>query len=191
MAAQRVVSIAIIVLLTTPSFANGPTGHTVDVSDYLEADRFGKDVPAWVVTELKARGCRIPQASYFEPKPHNLIRGEFVTPGQLDWAALCSRNNKSSIMLISKRSGTCTGEARLADDTSYVQQVETQERRFSRRISTATKTDIVRYVKRAESELPLVPSQIDHAGIFDQFVGKASLVLFCNEGKWLELQGAD
>jgi hypothetical protein len=35
------------------------------------------------------------------------------------------------------------------------------------------------------------PPPIDHQGIDDAFVGKASVVLYFYRGKWLELTGAD
>jgi hypothetical protein len=35
------------------------------------------------------------------------------------------------------------------------------------------------------------PPRIDHKGIDDAFVGKASEVHYYYRGKWLELQGAD
>ena len=93
-ACLTVALIGVAVLLSSASYANGPPRATEEVLHYLEPERYGNKVPAWVIAELKARGCKIPQASYFDPKPHNLIRGQFVTPGQLDWAALCSRKNK-------------------------------------------------------------------------------------------------
>ncbi len=37
----------------------------------------------------------------------------------------------------------------------------------------------------------LRPPPLDHQGIEDAFVDKASLVNYCYQGKWLELQGAD
>jgi hypothetical protein len=35
------------------------------------------------------------------------------------------------------------------------------------------------------------PAAIDHQGINDSFVGKASVVRYFHAGKWLELTGAD
>lgn len=189
---ETFVMLAVAVLLSGPGFARGPSDEAAGVLRYLEPNYFAdKGAPAWVIAELKARGCRIPQASYFDPAPHNIIRGEFVAPGQLDWAALCSRNKQSSIMLISKHSRGCSSEVNLADDSIYVQQVAAHQHGFSRIISAATKEDVVRYIKREGSKSPLSPGQIDHAGIVDQFMDKASLVLYCHGGRWLELKGAD
>ena len=35
------------------------------------------------------------------------------------------------------------------------------------------------------------PPSLDHQGIDDSFLEKASVVLYCYEGEWLELSGAD
>jgi hypothetical protein len=35
------------------------------------------------------------------------------------------------------------------------------------------------------------PPAKDHGGINNIYVGKASEVLFCHQGKWVKLQGAD
>ncbi len=149
------------------------------------------DVPAWVVTELKAQKCRIPQAVHFNPKPHNLIRGEFVTKGQVDWVALCSNNDRSSILLLSRSKQKCARELASADDIVYVQQVAENQFEFSRVIETAGKTDIARYVREQRAPSPLMKEDIDHEGITDAFVEKSSSIFYCKDGKWVELQGAD
>jgi hypothetical protein len=55
------------------------------------------EMPATIVQQLNARGCRIPQWSAKEP--NNVIRGRFAAPRQVDWTVLCSRNHQSSIMV--------------------------------------------------------------------------------------------
>ncbi len=139
--------------------------------------------------QLKTRGCRIPQAGHFNPKPHNLIRGEFVKKGQVDWAVLCSKNNKSSIVLLSLSKQQCTQELAVADDSTFVQQVDSNQYRFSRMITTATKSDIARYMKREGGQPQLMDSDFDHEGITDEFVGKGSLIFYCKDAKWGETAG--
>jgi hypothetical protein len=46
------------------------------------------ELPKNLVTELKRRGCTIPQVAGFN-KRQNVVRGEFAKPGQIDWAMLC------------------------------------------------------------------------------------------------------
>src|SRR5437773_1573493 len=54
------------------------------------------ELPGNVARELQRRGCTIPQEA-FTKRPHNVVRGEFARPGQLDWAILCSVNQTSRL----------------------------------------------------------------------------------------------
>ena len=150
---------------------------------YYPPEKFS-GVPAWVVAELNARGCSIPQALHFRKGPHNLIRGEFVLKGQADWAALCSKNGKSSIVLLSTNKEKCTQELPVTGDSAYVQQVSSNQQAFSRLISTATSKEITPY---AMQDSP----GFDHDGIIDEFAEKASSIIYCREGTWVELQAVD
>jgi len=58
-------------------------------------------LPPGVRRALEERGCMIPQSSE-RRQPHNVIRGEFQQPGQLDWAVLCSRARVSTILVFWK-----------------------------------------------------------------------------------------
>lgn len=167
--------------LAAPTFAADPPAQGNIV--YYPPAKFS-DAPAWVIAELNARGCRIPQAPHFKKERHNVIRGEFVAKGQVDWAALCSTNGKSSIVLLSTSKKKCTQELAVVDDSAYVQQVDSNRHAFSRLISTATSSEIARYVMRNSPGF-------DHEGIIDEFAEKASTIFYCREGKWVELQGAD
>lgn len=63
----------------------------------LQPTAFPK-LPKNLVTELKRRGCTIPQP--YTDRRANVIQGEFATPGQRDWAVLCSANGFSSILVL-------------------------------------------------------------------------------------------
>jgi hypothetical protein len=56
------------------------------------------ELPGNVVRALQGRGCTIPQEAYTK-KRHNVIRGEFAKPGQIDWAVLCSVKGVSTILV--------------------------------------------------------------------------------------------
>lgn len=172
---------AVVMVLAGPAFAAEPHAHGGVV--YYSPAEFS-DVPVWVVAALNARGCRIPQATYFKKERHNVIRGEFVAKGQIDWAALCSKNGKSSIVLLSTSKATCTQELAAADDSAYLQQVDANLHAFSRLINTATPSEIARYVVQKNPEF-------DHAGIVDEFAGKASTIFYCRDGKLMELPAGD
>ena len=60
-------------------------------------------LPANLVKELERRGCTIPQEAPTK-KSSNVIKGAFAKPGQTDWAALCSVNGVSTILVFWKGS---------------------------------------------------------------------------------------
>lgn len=143
-------------------------------------------LPQAVREDAERRGCTIPQLSY--PKePHNVIEGEFTRSKQLDWAILCSRNRVSSILVY--RGGTADDVAALAasEDRHYLQAA----RRFiyfSHQIGVASPKYI--HAMNKEFDGGSLPP-IDHDGINDAFVEKASSIKYWHQGKWWALQGAD
>ena len=134
-------------------------------------------IPSILQAELQRRGCTIPQAFTGGP-PHNVIRGHFRT-GKIDWAVLCSRNRTSSILVF--WSGLPTGASVLASrrDADYLQVTGPGRIGFSRMISVASPAHIRK------------PPPLDHDGIDDAFVEKASVVWYFHRGLWLRLAGAD
>ena len=55
------------------------------------------ELPRNLVTELERQGCTIPQP--YTDRRANVIHGEFATPGQKDWAVLCSTMESTSILV--------------------------------------------------------------------------------------------
>jgi hypothetical protein len=175
-------------LITVPFLFIAPVSARDDSRPrYLAPDAFA-EAPAKVVAELKARGCMIPQAR--TGKAHNLIQGEFIAKGQVDWAVLCSREGKSSILLISDNNGKCQ-EHGTGDDAAYMQQVDRQKVQYSRLIRKQTRNDIAKRLSESGPSSRLAPERVDHDGIGDVYIGKASTTLYCMEGRWVELDGAD
>ena len=75
---------------------------------YLRPDDF-KVVPARVRSKLKERRCLIPQdAETVEPR--NIVSGQFARQGQQDWAAYCSVDGKSKLMVVWGGSSQCSGD---------------------------------------------------------------------------------
>ena len=56
------------------------------------------DLPENLEAARQRRGCTIPQVPMIDGR-HNVIRGEFLKPGQTDWAVLCSVGRVSSILV--------------------------------------------------------------------------------------------
>ncbi len=100
-------------------------------------------VPAEVQRKLSEMGCTIPQATWrFKDKKHNIVSGQFATPEQTDWAALCSRDGRSTIVVLWGGSVNCRSEVLVArDDYISLQHTAVPERNsigFSRVISRAS-----------------------------------------------------
>ena len=149
------------------------------------------DLPPAVQEELTARGCTIPQAFHKDPGESNVVRGNFTQSGQTDIAVLCSRERVSSILVF--RGGSVQEVAELAPepDARYLQGSEHGEIVFSRALGVASPEYIrMCYEALKEHGVP-EPPPLDHDGIDDYFVEKASSIWYWYEEDWLSLAGAD
>ncbi len=144
-------------------------------------------VPESLKSELRRRGCSVPQV-YSGGRPHNVIRGNFTSGNQVDWAVLCSRDRTSSILVF--RGGNANAVSRIAakPDADFLQVVAPGQIGFSRAIGVASPEYIREHHQRYGGPKP---PPLTHAGINDAFVEKASVVWYWHQGKWLQLTGAD
>jgi hypothetical protein len=144
------------------------------------------DLPAHLVRELEKRSCTVPQELYATAR-QNVIRGEFRRRGQLDWAVLCSKDRVSTILVFWGGKEKAPSELAAAEDLRYLQTTGRNEISFSRVISPIGRKMILRYYDAFGGPRP---PEIDHEGIQDAFVGKASVIHYFFDGNWLELTGA-
>ncbi len=152
----------------------------------LAPNRFSQ-LPKAVVRDLEKRSCLIPQ-SYLWNKRHNVLRGEFKRQGQKDWAVLCSKNRKSSVLIYWNGSSRGVSKIASTEDKDFLQTIGDGKIGFSRIIGIAN----AKYINdHYESYGGPRPPKISHNGINDIFAEKASEVLYLHRGKWLKLQGAD
>ena len=152
------------------------------------------ELPRPVVRYLQLKHCTIPQL-WYEPNPHNVIRGMFVRNGQYDWAVLCSRNRISSILIFWNGSIRNLSQIAKAADKVYLQTVGDRDNGgvgFSRIISVVGRKYILDHYKEYGGPKP---PPINHQGINDAYAEKASMVLYYHGRyygrRWLELAGAD
>jgi hypothetical protein len=145
------------------------------------------ELPKNLIAEFQRRGCSIPQVPMIKG-PQNVIRGEFARPGQTDWAVLCSVGRSSSILIFWNASEVNPGRIAETKDIDRLQSEEGEKMVYSRAITPVGKAYITQHYK-AYGGAP--PPPIDHQGINDAFVGKASVVNYLYRGKWLQLAGAD
>ena len=144
-------------------------------------------LPGNLVRELQHRGCTVPQEA-FSKQPHNVIRGEFARRGQTDWAVLCSAGGFSSILVFWNGAEKNPAEVARLEDRIFLQGITPTEIGFSRRIEAAGKDFILRHYDAYGGPRP---PPIDHQGIDDAFVEKASVTWYFHAGRWLKLTGSD
>ena len=144
-------------------------------------------LPPAVRKELESRGCTIPQP-FSAATPANALRGRFMSRNQTDWAVLCSRQRKSSILVFSNASALTVSELASQDDIASLQSLGNGAIGFSREIQVANPKTIAELSRRA-GEPP--PSPLDHDGINDAFIDKASRIWFWDGKRWIELAGSD
>ena len=147
------------------------------------------DLPVTVRRYLERRGCEIPQAFSANKSPHNVVRGQFTSAAQTDIAVLCSKDQVSSVLVF--RGGTTSAVAVLArhPDEGFLQVIDAGGVvGYSRALSVASPSYIREHYAAYGGPKP--PS-LDHDGINDIFIEKASIVWYWYRGRWLQLQGAD
>ncbi|MCH7501625.1 MAG: hypothetical protein IH886_16770 [Nitrospinae bacterium] len=159
------------------------------------------ELPKPMLKDLNQRGCSIPQpvitGTTLPPdyETSNVISGEFQKPGQTDWAVLCSVEGRSTILVF--WNGSVTNVEQLggfSPDKRWLQGMGTDRKtlkplvEYSRGISSVGESFIL---DAFEGYGGPEPPPIDHEGIDDAFLGKASQVRYWYKGEWLRLQGAD
>ena len=144
-------------------------------------------LPPDVTADLDREGCTIPQ-SWYSDVPANFVYGRFTDAGQMDVAVLCSVDRVSSIRVYRGGSTTDVAIVNPTPDRSHLQDVGGGEIGFSREIHVARPAFIRE--QHAVHGGPALP-RIEHDGIHDVFVEKASIIHYWHDRKWLELRGTD
>jgi hypothetical protein len=145
------------------------------------------ELPGPVAGVLRARNCRVPQPSP-DGTPRNVIRGEFFANGEAGWALLCSANNSTALLAFRNGRDTNPDTVATSQDRSYMQGPDGQEPAYSHQITAVGRDFIMRHYRAYGGPQP---PPIDHQGIDDAFLEKASVTCYFHNGKWLRLQGAD
>ena len=189
---MRRVWLTLAVVTVVPCAAQVPT---ISASMWETADRqvvrlsptAFPELPDNLVAALQRRGCTIPQVPMIDGR-HNAIKGEFLKPGQTDWAVLCSVSRVSSILVFWNGSETNPAEIAKRKDLDRLQGWVGDKIVFSSAIAPVGREYILEHYRAYGGEKP---PAIDHQGINDMFYGKASEVLYFYRGRWLHLTGAD
>ena len=145
------------------------------------------ELPAAVAAVLRARGCTIPQPSQ-DATPRNAVRGQFFQNGESGWAVLCSVKNSTALLAFRNDRDTNPDTIATSNDQDYVQGMGDGKLGYSHGIATVGHEDILRSYRAYGGP---EPPPMDHQGIDDAFLGKASSTWYFYRGQWLRLTGSD
>jgi hypothetical protein len=191
-------SIAILVVALLPASLDAQRGRDAFLRDPQVWDAVDRatmrlppaafsNLPAHLRADLERRGCTVPQW-YAARTPVNVIQGRFSSQDQMDWAVLCSRARVSSILIFRGGSASAVREIAPRPDRDFLQHMGGMSIGFSRGLSVATPKTIQYFHKNLGGQRP---PPLDHDGISDAFIEKASVVWYWHQNRWLSLQGAD
>lgn len=145
-------------------------------------------IPAAIRSALQRRGCRVPQP-FASRAPQGVIRGSFYRPGVVDVAALCMHGDASVILIFRGADANAVEELQSRPNDGYMQTIDGAGRTgFSRAIAVASPAVIRRQQARYGGPLPKL---LDHDGIDDLYVEKASTIWYWQDGKWQPLTGSN
>lgn len=144
-------------------------------------------LPTTIAATLGARHCTVPQPTP-AGSPRNVIRGDFFSPGQPAWAVLCSVNDATSLLVFRDANDADPHVLNTQLDRLHLQSINDNQVGYSREITAVGRDFIVTHYRSYGGPEP--PS-IDHQGVDDAFLGKASMTWYFHQGRWRQLQGAD
>jgi hypothetical protein len=145
-------------------------------------------LPANVRSALVKRGCTIPQTPFStRNQPENIVRGNFAAPGQVDWAALCSDGKRSRIIVVWGGPAQCASELAEMDDFVFIELTGEGKVDYSRALSTTS----AKQIREAAPAHDVSPPPLNHDGIDDAFLEKASTTHYCYRGEWLHMPFSD
>jgi hypothetical protein len=145
------------------------------------------ELPPAIASVLRARNCRVPQPSG-DGVPRNVIQGEFFSKGESGWAVLCSVDNSTTLLVFRNGRDTNPDRVSTSEDRINIQGLHGDNIGYSREITAPGREFMIRHYRAYGGP---EPPPIDHQGIDDAFLEKASITWSFHDGKWLRLQGAD
>ena len=174
-----------------PAVRDAAIAALLTVSCFVHADEQYREprsilgLPPSIADILEEEKCRVPVASE-APESTNAISGTLANEHQTDWAVQCVNAESRYIRVFWGGPAVC--ETRIQIEAHSEQATAEAYKGAVRIIKIAGATAIQEhYAAYGGSK----PPELNHVGIDFIYVGKASTVFYCHEGKWLELGGAD
>jgi len=150
------------------------------------------NLPPEIRRELRNRGCLIPEQTAINEEAlsqrRNVIEGEFFEKGKISFAVLCSVNEWSSILVFRDVSDLHPDELAKSEDKNQLQGVGNGKIAYSRLIQPADSGFILNHYRAYGGP---EPPPLDHQGIDDAFLEKASVTYYWYRGEWRKLTGSD
>lgn len=145
------------------------------------------EIPVDIAQLLEADGCRVPQSLGGET---NVVTGALGAAGQQDVAVICSVDGISQIRIFWGGDASCPPIEETSPDWALLYKGAEWEYYWA--IDIASPEHIRGYYDKYPDECPPqdLPVMI-HDGLEHIFAEKGSLNLYCHEGQWLRLCGAD
>jgi len=129
-------------------------------------------LPQPVRTSMSNIGCTVPQSFYAKGR-ENVVSGQFTQSGAREWAALCSRQGRSEILVFKSSGGEPLARLASVPDQTFVQEVQPGVVGYSRKLAVGRSRVSGRNTIR------------------DAFVEKASTVWSWSARGWQSTGGAD
>lgn len=144
-------------------------------------------LPSAIASVLRDHNCTVPQP---EPrgKARNVISGAFFAAGEEGWAVLCSARHSTALLVFRNDGDRSPVSLSTSEDRNYLQDLGGGRVGYSREIRAVDGEFIMGHYRAYGGP---EPPPIEHLGIDDAFLGKASVTWYFHGGKWLRLQGAD
>jgi hypothetical protein len=158
----------------------------------LRAPRTFLQLPPPFQEQLVAEGCGIPESGFSSRVSANVIQGQFAASGQIDWAVLCTNSGRTSIRVFwGGPVNTCPSQIGAFPNDTHMVPDGRDGPYYGRTITTASPSRIREAHGRYGAEQAgKLPATLTHDGIEDGSE-KGSSISFCDNGRWLELPGAD
>lgn len=139
------------------------------------------------------RNCQIPTPGAWRA---NVITGAFTAKGAVEWAVLCSVRDTSQILIFNAKNAALVDSLNRSSDSNWIQSYGNSTWLFSRVIDVVpmTRLNIVPIDTTSEDVLyygASLPKPIDHDGIDEAFLDKASTTLYFAQGRWFSVVSGD
>jgi hypothetical protein len=184
----RVRPLLYIATLLSIAAAQPSSAQTMDVERSVrEIERLAPNtvtaLPRPVAAELTRQGCStIPQFAYGETsRPNNFVSAHLADTAQIDWAALCSRRGKTSLVIVWGGPKRCPALPRTSDDAAGLTGGG-EGLVYARQLTSVPVSEL-----RSRRTRPgnLAASAITHDGLTDATGDYQVAVLYCRSGTWL------